>query len=80
MNETPKQHLVVGLEVNYIGHDKKLHKGKITEVFPGINNCRIESNDGQASAIAAYSETGEVNTFSFPSASAKAEKNKEANK
>lgn len=69
MNEKPSQYLVVGLEVTFIAQDEKPHKGKITEVF-NQGAARIESLDGNATAVAEYSETGEVNTFSLPSASA----------
>jgi hypothetical protein len=73
MKEKPSRHLVTGLEVTFIGQDKKQHKGKIIEVFYQ-GAARIESLDGQATAVSEYSETGEVNTFSFPPASGKAEK------
>jgi hypothetical protein len=77
MNEQngSKRYLEVGLEVNYIGGDKKSHKAKITEVF-NQEAARVESIDGQSSAIAEYSDSGELNTFSFPS-SAKASTEKE---
>jgi hypothetical protein len=73
MNNGNRKHLLIGLEVSYIGADKKPHKGKITEVYDQTM-ARIESLDGNNIAIAAYSESGDINTFSFPSASAKAEK------
>jgi hypothetical protein len=73
MNEKPSRYLVTGLEVTFIAQDKKPHKGKITEVFHQ-GAARVESLDGQATAVADYSETGEVNTFNLSSASAKAEK------
>jgi hypothetical protein len=74
-NNGNKRYLEVGLEVLYTGGDKKQHKAKITEVFTQ-SAARVESSDGQNTAIAEYSETGEVNTFQFPSsatASAEAE-------
>jgi hypothetical protein len=70
MNEQPPQFLVIGLEVLVTGHDNKQHRAKITEVLHP-RAARVESLDGQNSAVSEYSETGEVNTFSFPS-SAKA--------
>jgi hypothetical protein len=76
MNNNKHQYLVPGLEVLVIGHDKKAHKATITEVF-SQEAARVESLDGKNVAIANYSESGEVNTFHFPSsatASAKAEK------
>jgi len=77
-NNGNKRYLEVGLEVLVTGHDKKQHKAKITEVF-SQHAARVESLDGQNSAIAEYSESGEINTFQFPSpstASAGKEKNK----
>ena len=65
-NNSTHRYLEVGLEVLVIGHDHKPHKAKITEVF-SQQAARVESLDGQNSAIAEYSESGEINTFSFPS-------------
>jgi hypothetical protein len=80
MNETPSQFLIEGLEVLVVGHDGKPHRAKITEVLHA-RAARCASLDGSATSVSDYSETGEVNTFHFPSsatASAKAEKKKEA--
>jgi len=65
MNEPPPQFLAVGQEVLVVGHDKKTHRAKISEVL-SPRAARVESLDGKSSAVSEYSETGEVNTFSFP--------------
>ncbi len=73
MNEQPKQYLEIGQEILVIGNDKQPHRAKITEIFSS-SAVRAESLDGQNTAITEYSETGEINTFSFPtSATASAE-------
>lgn len=59
-----KQHLAPGQNVLVIGHDKKPHKAKIIEVLHP-RAARVESIDGKHSAIADYSESGEINTFHF---------------
>ncbi len=75
----PPQYLAPGQDVLVIGRDKKPHRAKIIEVY-SPEAARVESLDGKHSAIAAYSESGEVNTFYFAPASAKAEQPKEASK
>jgi hypothetical protein len=80
MNETPSQFLAVGQDALVIGQDGKEHRAKIQEVL-APNAARLISLDGKASSISEYSETGEVNTFHFPSsatASAEAETKSEA--
>jgi hypothetical protein len=70
-------YLTPGQDVIYVGADKKQHKAKITEVF--TQDCaRVESDDGKHSAIAQFSDSGEINTFHFEPASPKAEKPTEA--
>jgi hypothetical protein len=57
-------HLSVGQQVLVVGHDNKPHKAKIVEVF-GAGHARVESLDGQHSAVAVYSTEKETNTFHF---------------
>ena len=66
MNEKPQQCLAIGQEILVTGHDKKQHKAKITQII-SATGVRAESLDGKNTAVCEYSETGEVNTFSFPS-------------
>ena len=80
MNEQPPQFLTSGLDVLLVGHDKKEHRARITEVLH-TNAARLESLDGKASSVSEYSETGEINTFHFPppgKASSRAETKPEA--
>jgi hypothetical protein len=80
MNEPPPQFLDIGQEVLVVGHDKKTHRAKIIEVLSS-RAARVESLDGKNSAVSEYSETGEINTFSFPTpgkASSRAETKPEA--
>jgi hypothetical protein len=80
MNETPSQFLAVGTDVLVVGQDEKEHRAKITEVLSD-RAARLASLDGNATSVSNYSETGEVNTFHFPTsakASAEAETDQEA--
>jgi len=77
MNEPLPQFLTPGLEVLLVGHDHKAHRARITEVLHS-SGARLESLDGKASSVSEYSETKEINTFHFPSASAGAKTKSEA--
>ena len=68
-----KQHLAIGQEVTFVGHDKKTHKGKITQVF-NAEEAAIAWDGG--GAVAKLSEDNEPNTFHFEQASPKAESKK----
>jgi hypothetical protein len=68
-----QQHLAIGQEVTFVGHDKKTHKGKITTVY-GTDSAQIEFDGGVA--IAKLSEEKEANTFHFEQASPKEEHKK----
>jgi hypothetical protein len=70
-------HLAIGQEVTFVGHDKKTHNGKITQVY-GPESAHIELENG--SGIADFSDKKEPGTFHFEQASPKAEQPTEAKK
>jgi hypothetical protein len=67
------QHLAIGQEVTFTGHDGKKHKGKITQVFNADEAAIAWENGG---AVAKFSDKQEEGTFHFEQASPKAESKK----
>jgi hypothetical protein len=67
------QYLAIGQEVSFVGHDKKIHTGKIIQVY-GPDSAQIEFDGGMA--IAECSDKKEPGTFHFEQASPKAESKK----
>jgi hypothetical protein len=66
-------YLAVGQEVTYIGGDGKSHKAKITQIY---NEDEVAVSFEGGSAVCAYSDQKDSNTFHFEQASPKAEHKK----
>jgi hypothetical protein len=64
------QHLAIGQEVTFIGHDNESHQGKIIKVY-GPDSAQIEWEGG--SAVADFNDKKEPGTFHFEQASPEVE-------
>jgi len=62
-------YLAIGQDVNYVDADKKIQKGKITEIV-NADVARIEWD--KHSAVAPHSDKKEPGTFHFPTVEAAA--------